>query len=56
MVQGDKLSENQSLTTLEDRERMRVITYASDIGSIKYAMLCTIPVVCLAMSLAKGVQ
>ena len=33
---------------------MKVISYASVIGSIKYAMLCTRPVVCLALSLARG--
>ena len=33
---------------------MKVIPYASAIGSIKYAMLCTKPVVYLAMSLARG--
>ena len=38
----------------EDRERMKVIPYASAIGSIKYAMLCTRPIVYLAMSLARG--
>ena len=38
----------------EDRERMKVIPYASTIGSIKYAMLCTRHIVCLAMSLARG--
>ena len=32
---------------------MKVIPYASAIGSIKYAMLCTKPVVYLAMSLAR---
>ena len=53
VLQGVKLSKTQSPTTAEDRERMKVIPYASAIGSIKYAMLCTIPVVCLAMSLAR---
>ena len=53
-LQGVKLSKTQSPTTAEDRERMKVITYASAIGSIKYAMLCTRPVMCLAMSLARG--
>ena len=48
------MSKTQSPTTTEDRERMKVIPYASTIGSIKYAMLCTRPVVCLAMSLARG--
>ena len=38
----------------EDRERMKVIPYASAIGSIKYDMLCTKPIVYLAMSLARG--
>ena len=30
-----KLSKTQSPTTAEDRKRMKVIPYASDIGSIK---------------------
>ena len=54
VLQGVKLSKTQSLTTAKDRERMKVIPYASVIGSIKYAMLYTRPVVCLAMSLARG--
>ena len=33
---------------------MEVIPYASSIGSIKYDMLCTKPVVYLAISLARG--
>ena len=54
MLQGMKLSKTQSPTTAEDRKRMKVIPYASTIGSIKYAMLCTIPIVYLIMSLARG--
>ena len=54
MLQGVKLSKTQSPTTVEDRKRMKVIPCASIIGSIKYAMLCTRPVVCLSMSLARG--
>ena len=53
VLQGVKLSKTQSPTTTEDRERMKVIPYASAIGSIKYAMLCTRPIVYLAMSLAR---
>ncbi len=49
-----KLSKTQNPTTAEDRERMKVIPYASAIGSMKYAMMYTRPVVYLAMSLAKG--
>ena len=54
VLQGVKLSKTRSPTTTKDRERMKVIPYASVIGSIKYAMLCTRPVACLAMSLARG--
>ena len=54
VLQGVKLSKTQSPTAAEDRERMEVILYASAIGSIKYAMLCTRPIVYLAMSLARG--
>ena len=49
-----KLSKTQNLTTAEDRKRMKVIPYASAIGYIKYAMLCTKPVEYLTMSLARG--
>ena len=38
----------------ENRKRMKVIPYASAIGSIKYDMLCTRPIVYLIMSLARG--
>ena len=48
------MSKTQSPTRTEDRERMKVIPYASAIASIKYAMLCTKPVVYFAMSLARG--
>ena len=51
-----KLSQTQSPTTPEDREKMKVIPYALAIGSIMYAMLCTRPDVCLAISLAERYQ
>ena len=54
VLQGVKLSKNQNPTTIEDRERMKVIPYASAIGSIKYAMLCTRPIMYLIMCLARG--
>ena len=54
VLQGVKLSKTQSLTTKEDRKRMTVIPYAKVIGSIKYVVLCTRPIVHLAMSLARG--
>ena len=53
VLQGVKLSKTQSLTTVEDRKRMKVIPYALTIGSMKYAMLCTKPIVYPALSLAR---
>ncbi len=56
VLQAVKLSQTQCPTTTEDREKMKVIPYASAIGSIMYAMLCTRPNVCLAISLAGRYQ
>ena len=56
VFQGMKLSQTQCPTTSEDREKMKAIPYASAIGSIMYAMLCTRPDVCLAISLAGRYQ
>ena len=53
MLQGVKLSKTQNPTTVEDRERMKVIPYALAIGSIKYAMLCTRSIVYRTLSLAR---
>ena len=54
VLQGVKLSKTQSPTTAQDRKRMKVIPYDTFIGSIKYVVLCTRPIMYLAMSLAKG--
>ena len=56
VLQGVTLSQAQCPTTADDREKMKVIPYASAIGSIMYAMLCTRPDVCLAICLAVGYQ
>ena len=48
VLQGVKLSKTQNPSTAEDRERMKIIPYASVIGSIKachamdqtYCILC----------------
>ena len=53
MLQGVKLSKTQSPTTAENRKRMKVIPYATFIGSIKYAVLSTRPIVYPALSLAR---
>ena len=54
VLQGMKLSKTQSPSMTKDRKRMKVIPYASAIGSINYAMLCTRPIVYLTMSLERG--
>ena len=56
VLQGVKLSQTQCLTTTKDGEKMKGVPYASAIGSIMYAMLCTTPDVCLAISLAGRYQ
>ena len=56
LLQGVKLSQTQCPTTSEDREKIKGVPYASAIGSIMYAMLCTRPDVCLAISLAGRYQ
>ena len=47
-----KLSNTQSSTTAEERERTKVVPYSLGIGSIRYDMVCT--VMCLATCLARG--
>src|SRR3954462_7366740 len=56
VLQGVKLSSAQCPTTAEDIEEMSVIPYASAIGSIMYAMLCTRPNVNVAVSLVGRYQ
>ena len=53
MLQGVKSSKTQSPTTTEDSKRMKVISYASTIRSIKYAMLCTRSIVYTTLILAR---
>ena len=53
VLQGVKFSKTKSPTTVEDRKRMKVIPYASAIGSIKYAMLCIRSIVYPTLSLAR---
>src|SRR3954470_15379930 len=45
LLQGTTLSKTQSPSTAEEREIMDKVPYASAIGSIVYAMLCTRPYV-----------
>ena len=56
VLQGVKLSKTQCQVSAEDREKMSVIPYASAIGSIMYAMLCTRPDASLAISMTGRFQ
>ena len=54
VLQGVKLSKDSKTRPQQKIEReWKVIPYASVIGSIKYAMLCTRPIVYPALSLAR---
>ena len=44
-----KLSEEQSAKTEEERDYMSKVPYASAIGNLKYAMVCTRPDIAHAM-------
>ena len=56
MSHGVSLSKAMSPRTPEERERMTRIPYASAIGSIMYAMLCTRPDVAHALSVTSKYQ
>ena len=56
MQHGLCLSKTQSPSTKEERDHMNKIPYASTIGSIMYAMLCTRPDVSYALSATSRYQ
>jgi hypothetical protein len=56
MSHGMRFSEKQCPLTAEERERMSKVPYASAIGSIMYAMICTRPDVSYALSVASRYQ
>ena len=56
MSHGINLSKTQCPTTTDERDKMSRITYASAIGSIMYAMLCTRPDVSYALSVTSRYQ
>ena len=56
MLSGKILSKAQCPATVNDREAMSKVPYASAIGSIMYAMLCTRPDVSNALSLTSRYQ
>jgi hypothetical protein len=56
MSHGITRSKKQCPTDPDDQERMRVILYASTIGSIMYAMICMCPDVSYALSATSRYQ
>ena len=56
MSHGIKLSKSQCPTMKDERKHMDKIPYASAIGSIMYAMLCTRPNVSYALSMTSRFQ
>ena len=56
MLHGISLSKSQSPKTNDERKRMNDIPFASAIGSIMYAMLCTRPDVSCALSMTSRYQ
>ena len=56
MSQGITLGKTQCPMTPDEKERMREISYASVVGSIMYAMLCTRPDVSYALSVTSRYQ
>jgi hypothetical protein len=56
MSHGITLSKKQCPTDLDEQERMRAIPYASAIGSIMYAMICTCSDVSYALSVMSRYQ
>ena len=53
---GVALSKDQCPKTPEERETMRGIPYASAIGSLMYAMLCTRPDIYFAVGMVSRYQ
>jgi hypothetical protein len=56
MSHGMRFSQRQCPSTADERERMSKVPYASAIGSIMYAMICTRPDVSYALSVASRYQ
>ena len=53
---GIKLSRDQCPNTPEDIENMKNVPYASAVGSLMYAMMCTRPDICYAVGIVSRYQ
>ncbi|KAJ9565943.1 hypothetical protein OSB04_001909 [Centaurea solstitialis] len=56
MQQGIVLSKTQCPVSCQDQDKMKLVPYASTIGSIMYAMLCTNPDVAYSVSVTSRYQ
>ena len=50
------LSDDQRPKTLKEENTMRQVPYASAVGSLKYAMLCTRPDICYLVGMVSRYQ
>ena len=53
---GIVLSKKQCPSTPQEEEEMRHVLYASAVGSLMYAMLCTRPNICYAVGVVSRFQ
>ncbi|XP_033517529.2 secreted RxLR effector protein 161-like [Nicotiana tomentosiformis] len=53
---GISLSKDQSSKSDEEIEKMKVVPYASAMGSLMYAMLCTRPDICFVVGVVSRFQ
>ena len=53
---GLAFSKDQCTKTQEERDRMAGVPYASAVGSLIYAMLCTRPDICFAIGMVSKYQ
>ena len=56
MSHGMRFSDKQCPSTADERKHMSKVPYASAVGSIMYAMICTHPDVSYALSVASRYQ
>ena len=53
---GVFLSDDQRPKTLEEEDTMRQVSYASAMGSLMYAMLCTRPDICYSVGRSADIR
>ena len=53
---GITLSKDQCPKTLDEIEKMKAVPYASTLGSLTYAMLCTRPDICFVVGMVSRYQ